>query len=302
MRGFPIVGTGIAMPGIAGVFNLAVSDLSATPGLYDPSDDDFIPKRQRRRMSRLSCMAIRSIREAGGLDATESTPLVFATANGEINTIGSILVSLLGPENSISPTLFHNSVHNAPSGYWSILAKHTAPITTITMGDLSFEYAMLDAWARLSSGRDDGQVLVTAGDEAVVTPSWADPPHCNHDFCGSLLLAGGAVGEGKPESWILRHVGRSICSDPVEAEAIRHSLEKEFEPTDVRYDMTAIRGPGSSFMPGGATNPCSGLYALLRFIHGSSSQGTLLLLKAGREGELFHLVVSKNAAGVGMVL
>ena len=161
MKGFPIVGAAGLLDGTRPILGEAL-----------PGDDEFIPKNVRRRISRLIAQALRVTRDAGGLDASPEAPLVFATANGEINTIGAILPALMPAQPQVSPTLFHNSVHNAAPGYWAILSKRLAASTTVTMGKASFEAAMLDAWTRLADG--DPEVQVTAGDEAITAAPWAD--------------------------------------------------------------------------------------------------------------------------------
>ena len=57
--------------------------------------------------------------EASGLPYTTLRP-VFASGNGDGITVGAILEMLTKPDGFVSPTQFHNSVHNAAAGYWSI--------------------------------------------------------------------------------------------------------------------------------------------------------------------------------------
>ena len=45
---------------------------------------------------------------------------VFGSVNGDGAVVDAILEALAGPTASVSPTQFHNSVHNAAAGYWSI--------------------------------------------------------------------------------------------------------------------------------------------------------------------------------------
>ena len=52
---------------------------------------------------------------------------------------------LASPEREVSPTRFHNSVHNAPSGYWNIGAQSHAPTTSLCGFDASFAAGLLDA-------------------------------------------------------------------------------------------------------------------------------------------------------------
>ena len=54
------------------------------------------------------------------------------------------------PEREISPTRFHNSVHNAPAGYWSIATRSHAPSTSLCCHDASFAAGLLDAAAQIA--------------------------------------------------------------------------------------------------------------------------------------------------------
>jgi hypothetical protein len=49
---------------------------------------------------------------------------------------------------ALSPTTFHNSVFNAPAGYWSIAAHAPAASTTICAGEGSFAAGLLEAAAQ----------------------------------------------------------------------------------------------------------------------------------------------------------
>ncbi|MCT7018444.1 beta-ketoacyl synthase chain length factor, partial [Salmonella enterica] len=45
----------------------------------------------------------------------------------------------------LSPTRFHNSVHNAPAGYWTIATGCHATSSAITAGHASFGAGLLEA-------------------------------------------------------------------------------------------------------------------------------------------------------------
>jgi hypothetical protein len=82
-----------------------------------------------------------------GRDPKE-TATVFASSGGDNETIHDILESLAAPQIDVSPTRFHNSVHNAPSGYWSIATGSSAPTSSLCMHDNSFVAGLLDAAAQ----------------------------------------------------------------------------------------------------------------------------------------------------------
>jgi 3-oxoacyl-(acyl-carrier-protein) synthase len=53
------------------------------------------------------------------------------------------------PQVSLSPTLFHNSVFNAPSGYWSIGSRSRVPSITVSAGAASFVAGLMEAHSQV---------------------------------------------------------------------------------------------------------------------------------------------------------
>ena len=299
MKGFPITGTGIVMDGLSGaeelvrVASLGESNFSKGQGrVYSSKQDPLIPARLRRRMSRLSAMVFGATRQSLGTDFARdtSTPMIFATANGELNTIGTILDSLVDPEKVVSPTQFHNSVHNTPAGYWTIATKRKSPTSTISMGALSFEYAMLEAWCRLINGDDD--LLVTAGDEAIKTPLWADPSHCTHDFCGSLRLSTAEV--PKPVGRLVG-VRQRGCHNSKEIETFVAALSEEFPPSTLLRNLSLTGGYKNPMIPH-ISNPCDGLLELIGVLYDPTRTGTIMSVKSGRDGDVIAIVVDQGAS------
>ena len=74
---------------------------------------------------------------------------VFASSCGDLNVVDKILTALTLPGKPVSPTQFHNSVHNAPAGYWSISSKSTAASTSIAAGDNTFSVGLLEAMTQV---------------------------------------------------------------------------------------------------------------------------------------------------------
>jgi hypothetical protein len=56
-----------------------------------------------------------------------------------------LLSALRGAVPFVSPTLFHNSVHNTPAGYWSIAADSRSATTSICAGSFTFAAGLLKA-------------------------------------------------------------------------------------------------------------------------------------------------------------
>src|SRR5437868_6132509 len=85
----------------------------------------ILPKIERRRSSEVARLAITVADEAltmSGLPRHEVSA-VFASSDGDGAITHKICESLAGSEREVSPTLFHNSVNNAPAGYWSIASE-----------------------------------------------------------------------------------------------------------------------------------------------------------------------------------
>jgi hypothetical protein len=62
----------------------------------------------------------------------------------------------------VSPTQFHNSVHNAPAGYWSIGLGSQAPTTALAAGDDTVEVALVEAGLQAAVRRGPVIMLATS--------------------------------------------------------------------------------------------------------------------------------------------
>lgn len=95
-------------------------------------------------------------------------PSVFASTHGELAITDYMCATLASDPRSISPTRFHNSVHNAAAGYWTIGAGAMQPATAISAYDGSFAQGLLEALVQLDSGAD--AVLLVGYDSQAVGP------------------------------------------------------------------------------------------------------------------------------------
>lgn len=108
---------------------------------------ETLPPAERRRVGmaiKLS-MAIgyEAARNAGADPAHLAT--VFSSSEGDCDNCHAILETLASDDRAISPTRFHNSVHNAPSGYWSIATGCMASSTSLCTYDATFAAGFLEA-------------------------------------------------------------------------------------------------------------------------------------------------------------
>ena len=76
---------------------------------------------------------------------------IFGSSNGDGAVVHELLSTLASPEPALSPTRFHNSVHNAVAGYWSIATHSAAPVTCLGCHDATFAASLLKAGAEAAS-------------------------------------------------------------------------------------------------------------------------------------------------------
>jgi len=150
---------------------------------------DLLPSAERRRTGvpvklalAIGCEAIAQSQR----NATE-LPSVFASSAGDGDNMHYIFDMLSKNGREVSPTRFHNSVHNAPSGYWSIATKSMAPTTSLACFDASFVAGLIEAATQtLASGN---AVVLIAYDAPYPQPLHAARP-ISATFGVALVLNG----------------------------------------------------------------------------------------------------------------
>jgi len=93
---------------------------------------------------------------------------VFSSTGGDCDNCHAILETLASSDRQISPTRFHNSVHNAPSGYWSIATHSMAPSTSLCGYDSTFAAGLLEAASQVHASGET--CLLVAYDTAYPEP------------------------------------------------------------------------------------------------------------------------------------
>lgn len=149
---------------------------------------DLLPSNERRRAPQTVRLALSVGAEAfatAGL-APVACPTVFASSGGDGETIHGILTTLASPVRELSPTRFHNSVHNVAAGYWSIATGAKAPSTSLCAHDGSFAAGLLEAGAQALAAC--GTVALIAYDLPYPTPLDAVRPIAA-PFAVALLLS-----------------------------------------------------------------------------------------------------------------
>lgn len=145
-----VEGVGISGPGLEGwlASRPVLAGLAPyQPAPFLPPPVALLPAAERRRAGNAIRLAIGAGSEA--LAQTGRDPagmaMVFASSNGDTDTVHEILCVLATDRREVSPTRFHNSVHNAPAGYWAVATGSREPSTSLCAFDDSFSAGLLDA-------------------------------------------------------------------------------------------------------------------------------------------------------------
>ncbi|WP_127477102.1 beta-ketoacyl synthase chain length factor [Sulfurivermis fontis] len=107
----------------------------------------LLPPNERRRTTALIKLALQTAEDALAHSryAMHELASVFASSEGDGEIVDRICTTLTLPDRPVSPTHFHNSVHNAAAGYWAIAAGSCKPSTSLAAGVYSFTAGLLEA-------------------------------------------------------------------------------------------------------------------------------------------------------------
>jgi hypothetical protein len=153
----------------------------------------ILPPAERRRASRVVKLTLAVGLEAAAQAGADVSALaaVFSSSGADGYNCHAICEQLATDDRQISPTRFHNSVHNAAAGYWGIATGAMAPCQVLCAYDASFGAGLLDALGQVAV---DGQtVLLIAYDSEYPEPLFATRPV--PDAAGIALLLAPAHSE-----------------------------------------------------------------------------------------------------------
>ena len=152
-----------------------------------PPPPILAPNERRRAGAsvRLALAVAQEAAAASGLPP-ETLRSVFATANGDGATVHAILETLGGADRQVSPTQFHNSVHNAAAGYWSIGVGSTQPATCLGCHDGTAAAGLLAAASEVCA--EEQPVLLCVYDIPLPEPLNTARPTAG-TFGSGLVLA-----------------------------------------------------------------------------------------------------------------
>lgn len=123
-----------------------------------------------------------------------SLPSVFTSTHGDLAITDYMCAALTQDPRALSPTRFHNSVHNAAAGYWTIGAGALPPATALSAHEASFAQGLLEALAQLASGSE--AVLLVGYDSQSTGPLGQVSP--SRGLLGGALVLSRTPAPGQP--------------------------------------------------------------------------------------------------------
>lgn len=142
---------------------------AAVAAIQRPSPS-LLPPNERRRAPDSVLMALQVAQQAVAASGHSASALasVFTSAHGDLPTTDALCRSLAENPLALSPTRFHHSVHNAPSGYWAMASHSMAASTALSAYTQSFAAGLLEAATQCAA---EGQpVLLVACDTQASGP------------------------------------------------------------------------------------------------------------------------------------
>jgi hypothetical protein len=161
-----VLGVGLVGPGLAGWHEARAILSGAAPYAPAPTvipSPEALPATERRRAGKCVRLALgaglAAAADAGR--AARDLVAVFTSSTGDTENQHAICESLASDDRLISPTRFHNSVHNAPAGYWGIATGAMAAADSLAAFDASFAAGLLEAMGRIAAGPGAPVLLVS---------------------------------------------------------------------------------------------------------------------------------------------
>ena len=211
-----IKAVGIAAPGLIGWSAAAPVLAGQSPYVAAPETPyapALLPPNERRRATASVKLAFRAAEDAvtaAGADARQLAS-VFSSSDADMGVLHRICAALAQSPRIISPTDFHNSVHNAASGYWSIGVGSMAPTTTVSAYDASFVAGLIEAVALARDRAAD--VLLVVYDAIAPQPLAAKRPLAVTAGI-ALIIAPESTGAAGRLTLELEGAAESSCANP----------------------------------------------------------------------------------------
>ncbi|HKY91736.1 MAG TPA: beta-ketoacyl synthase chain length factor [Nevskiaceae bacterium] len=205
MKPVHVAAVGVAAPGLsswAGTIPVLDGTTTYAPAALPSYAPQLLPPNERRRATpavRLAFQAAEDAISAGAMPAGD-TATIFATSDADTTIIDRICSALAQPNRVVSPTDFHNSVHNAAAGYWSIASGGRRGSTSLSAGDDTFAIGLLEAAALVHV---EGHPVLFVAYDIVPPPPLDAARGIGAPFAVALVLAREAAGSGTTPRLVL---------------------------------------------------------------------------------------------------
>jgi hypothetical protein len=223
-------GIGLRAPGLDGWAasrRILAGDEPYVPTALALPSASLLPANERRRAPQIVKLALATGAEAfdGSGRTPAETPAIFASSGADGETIHAILETLAGTERELSPTRFHNSVHNVAAGYWSIATGARTAATSLCAHDGSFAAGLIEAAAQAMGGAAAGAVVLIAYDLPYPGPLGA-VRRIAEPFGVAFVLAADRGGHaiGQIEIDLISAPAAPSPASPAALEALRRSV------------------------------------------------------------------------------
>ncbi len=148
----------------------------------------LLPANERRRAPESVAVALDVASAACAMANRDPStlPSVFASTHGDLSITDYMCATLADDPRAVSPTKFHNSVHNAAAGYWTIGAGCMRAATAISAYDASFAEGLIEAMAQLNDG---AEAVLLVGYDTGATGPLRSVHACTGLLGGALVLS-----------------------------------------------------------------------------------------------------------------
>lgn len=202
-----------------------------------PSPQLLAPNERRRAPETVAValeVALAACAQAGRDPAQLSS--VFASTHGDLAITDYMCATLATDPRTISPTKFHNSVHNAAAGYWTIGSGCMHGTTAISAHEASFAQGLIESMVQLADGIE--AVLLAGYDSNAVGPLQA-MSHSRGLLGGALVLSQGGRASGGIRLRATLVDGTAAAADGALA---RHAAANAMAPMLPLFDALASGG------------------------------------------------------------
>jgi hypothetical protein len=180
----------------------------------------LLPPNERRRAPDTVAVALEVAGRACSHAQRDAAtlPCVFASTHGDLAITDYMCGTLASEPRTLSPTRFHNSVHNAAAGYWTIATGCTAPYTAVSAWEYTFATGLLEALGQVTC--DDTPVLYVAYDIQARGPLASMAP--SQGLLGAALVLAPPSGRGRMTlRW---RVGADLDAQATQSAALHPAL------------------------------------------------------------------------------